>query len=302
MDFGTGGSSGHGPVNPDRVLLWENTRREVREALASGRLKAALVPTGSTEQHGEHLALGTDFFMATFLAQQAALRLYPEAIVSTPCPVGNAPYHMGRKGTLTLRRETFQAFVFDVIESLVAHGFGTVLIVNGHGGNHGPLRDALPEWRQKLCINIDSVSGEETYSDSLRQEHLQSYREAHDGTLTDVEESALTHASEMETSRMMAAFPGRVRSISMKEYDEVGLDYEGGVTPQVKRFYDRHYGEGQWRKGVAGENNGRDRARQQQALLATAEKGEVMASVAIRFISDRLRQMIDATENGQDWP
>ena len=70
-------SAGGQYVHPDRVLLWENTRKEVREALQSGDLKAAIVPTGSTEQHSEHLALCTDFAMATFVSQQAALQLYP---------------------------------------------------------------------------------------------------------------------------------------------------------------------------------------------------------------------------------
>ena len=127
-----GPSSGF--VHPQKVLLWERTRKEVREALQSGDLKAAIVPTGSTEQHNEHLALITDAACATLFAQQVALQLYPQVTVSTPCPVGYSPYHMARKGTLTLRKETFLAYVFDVIESLTAHGIGTILVVNGHGG------------------------------------------------------------------------------------------------------------------------------------------------------------------------
>ena len=301
MRFGDASSTGTGYVSPDRVLLWESTRKEVREALQSGRLKAAFVPTGSTEQHNEHMALGTDFFMATFHSQQAALHMYPQAIVSTPCPVGVAPYHMGREGTLTLRRETFQAFVFDVIESLRAHGIRTVLVVNAHGGNHAPLQDALPEWREKLGITLDAVGPAQAYSEEELLEYMQSYREARAGTLNDVERSALSHASEMETSRMIAAFPGRVRRVTMEEYDEAGLDYETGLSPEVKRFYERRYGEGEWRKGVAAENNARDRARQQQALLATAEKGEAMVTLSTRFIVDRMRQMIEATESGLPW-
>ena len=38
------------------VLLWENQRRYIREALDAGTLRGAIVPTGSTEQHNEHLA------------------------------------------------------------------------------------------------------------------------------------------------------------------------------------------------------------------------------------------------------
>ena len=118
-------------VNPRKVLLWESTRREIREALESGRLKAAIVPTGSTEQHNEHLAMIQDTASAVLVAQQAALKLYPQVTVATPVPVGISPYWMERKGTLTLRPETFLAFVYDICDSLRAHGFKTIYIVNG---------------------------------------------------------------------------------------------------------------------------------------------------------------------------
>ena len=123
-------------VHPDRVMLGKCTRREIRQALASGALKAALLPIGSIEQHNEHLSLDVDIVMATFMCQQIALKLYPQAIVAPSSPVGYSPYHMARKGTLTLRKETFKAFLYDVIASLKTHGFNAVLVVNGHGGNH----------------------------------------------------------------------------------------------------------------------------------------------------------------------
>ena len=100
---------------------------------------------------------------------------------------------------------------------------------------------------------------------------------------------------------MIAAFPGRVRHVTMEEYDEAGLDYESDISTDVKKFYERHYGKGQWHKGVEGENNARDRARQQQALLATVEKGDAMVTLSTRFIVDRMRQMIEATESGSPW-
>jgi len=59
-------------VNPRKVLLWESTRKEFREALEGGMLKAIIVPTGSTEQHNEHLAMINDTASVTLIAQQAA--------------------------------------------------------------------------------------------------------------------------------------------------------------------------------------------------------------------------------------
>jgi creatinine amidohydrolase len=248
-------------VNPRNVLLWENTRKEVREAIAGGRLKAAIVPTGSTEQHNEHLALICDTACSTLIAQQAALALYPRVTVATPCPVGYAPYHMERKGTLTLRKETFLAYVFDVIESLKTHGLRTVLVVNGHAGNHKLLHEALPGWRSRLGITLDAVSYWNGYSPEDFRTHLQSG-------------SGVSHAAEFETSLLLAAFPDRVRPFTMKEYDDARLDFddETVLTP-------------------AGEN-ARDRKRQEEALLATREKGEALIALAARFVAGTLERMM----------
>ncbi|HEX5325444.1 MAG TPA: creatininase family protein, partial [Acetobacteraceae bacterium] len=45
-------------------------------------------------------------------------------------------------GTITLSLESFVGMVTDVAESLHRTGFKRLLIVNGHGGNQGPLRSA----------------------------------------------------------------------------------------------------------------------------------------------------------------
>lgn len=288
-------------VLPQKVLLWERTRKEVREALARGDLKAAIVPTGSTEQHNEHLALICDAAVATLMAQQTALRLYPQAIVSTPVPVGYAPYHMARKGTLTVRKETFLSYVFDVIESLSAHGIETIMVVNGHGGNHRLLKDALPGWRRNLGITLDADSYSAGFENQNLSEFLDSYRALEEGKLdTIARRTAHSHASENETSIVMAAYPDRVRPFTLKAYDDAQLNYESGLSPKVWKYLEPFGKEG-WPKGKNPEN-ARDRARQEQALLATPEKGEKLISLASNFLAEKLQAMIDATEKGTAWP
>lgn len=292
----SGSSSGF--VHPQKVLLWERTRKEIREDLQSGNLKAAIVPTGSTEQHNEHLALITDAATATLFAQQAALQLYPQATVSTPCPVGYSPYHMARKGSLTLRKETFLAYVFDVIESLTAHGFGTILVVNGHGGNHGLLKGAVPEWRRKLGVTLDAVSYGEGYKDEELATFLTSYRQKREGKLdTLARQTAHSHASENETSILMAAYPDRVRFVTLEEYDQAGLNYESDMSPKVWEYLEPFDAQ-----RTTNPENPRDRARQEQALLATPEKGERLIAMGTRFIVERLQRMIQATDAGRPWP
>ena len=107
----------------------------MRERLAAGQIKGAILPTGSTEQHNEHLHMEHDTASALHVAQQAALGLFPKVVVATPMPVGISEHWMEWPGTLTLRPETFCQVAFDTCESLVRHGIRKILICNGHAGN-----------------------------------------------------------------------------------------------------------------------------------------------------------------------
>jgi creatinine amidohydrolase len=293
--------TGRSYVHPQKALLWENTRKEFREALESGKVKAAIIPTGSTEQHNEHLALICDTACATLIAQQAALRLYPTVTVATPCPLGYAPYHMARKGTLTLRKETFTAYVYDVIQSLKTHGIQTILVVNGHNGNHGPLLEAMPEWRKKLGVTLDSKTYLTGFKEEELAEFLTSYRLLREGKLdTLARRTGMSHASEVETSILMAAYPDRVRPFTMDEYDRAKLNYESELSAEVQAYLEPFTKQG-WPKGENPEN-ARDRARQEQALFATKEKGERLITMATQFIADHVQKMIEATEKGTPWP
>ena len=248
-------------INPRKVLLWESTRKEIREALESGRLKAALVPTGSTEQHNEHLAMIQDTASAVLVAQQAALELYPKVIVSTPVPVGISSYWMERQGTLTLRPETFLAMVFDICDSLRTHGIRTIFIVNGHGGNDQPLKSHLAEFRAKLGVNIDACSYWEAYTSS--EETKDEVKKIMQSGLAKVP----GHSAEFETSFALAAFPERVH--------REGVDYEK-VHLALKDPEDLK----------------NDRSFYYESLLATPEKGEVLIRIAVDWVAARVRSMI----------
>jgi len=280
-----------GFVHPNKVLLWENTRKEIREWIMAGKLKAAIIPTGSVEQHNEHMAMAADVAIATLICQRAALNLFPQVVVAPPSPCGYAPYHMVRTGSLTLRRETFQSYVLDVMTCLKAHGIRTLLALNGHGGNHQPLAEALPGWREALGSNVNVDI--DSYWTGAPRDKTKAFMKAKVPT---------SHAGEFETSIYMAAFPERLRYFTMEEYDHAHLDYETVPSPEIAEFLRR---DGRTFKdgkiNLSGENV-RDRRRQEEALLATAETGEKILSMAVDFVTDRLRQMIAATEAGKPWP
>lgn len=101
----------------------------------------ALIPVGSTEQHGPHAPLGTDTITATAVAEAGADAMTDEVVIAPPIPVGIAEEHRSFTGTLWVSPDTFRAYVYEYVESLTHHGFDRVVLVNGHGGNAAALRE-----------------------------------------------------------------------------------------------------------------------------------------------------------------
>lgn len=240
-------------IDPRKVLLAECTRREIRERLGAGTLRAAIVPTASTEQHNEHLAMCMDTAAACLVTQTAALRLWPRAIVTPPVLVGVSPHWMNRKGTLTLQKETFQAVVFDICQSLVTHGFKTILVVNGHGGNTAPLNEKRDEFRGKLGVTFDVCCYWDSFPAAIKKQFTES------GDIPG-------HAGEFETSIALAAFPERVRF--------QGIVYDPSVLnlPEQELKADRNLFE--------------------ESRLATAEKGERILAHASAWVAAKLAGMM----------
>jgi creatinine amidohydrolase len=103
----------------------------------------ALLPVGSTEQHGPHAPLGVDSLSAETIAEAGA-EAYAEtggnAVVAPTIPVGVAEEHRAFDGTMWVGEDAFRAYVGDAVRSLCAT-FDRVVVVNGHGGNTDALRE-----------------------------------------------------------------------------------------------------------------------------------------------------------------
>ncbi|HEV2386530.1 MAG TPA: creatininase family protein [Candidatus Acidoferrales bacterium] len=106
------------------------------------RDRRAVVPMGSTEQHG-YLSLAVDAILAERVACEAAEPL--DVPVFPVLSYGITPYFRAYPGTISLRLDTYQRIVADILESLAGAGFTRILFVNGHGGNI-PGGSILQEW------------------------------------------------------------------------------------------------------------------------------------------------------------
>jgi creatinine amidohydrolase len=102
----------------------------------------AIVPLGSTEQHGL-LSLAVDSILAEKVALDAA-----EPLGVPVFPVlayGITPYFRAYPGSLSLRVDTYIRLIRDVLDGLKEQGFKRILLVNGHGGNQ-PGGSYATEW------------------------------------------------------------------------------------------------------------------------------------------------------------
>jgi len=110
--------------------------------------EVAILPVGSTEQHGPHAPLSTDAFIAEKVAREAARKTDESCVCLPTVPVGVSEEHHGFDGTLYVPPSTFRAYVADVLRSAPAD---RAVVVNGHGGNI----DALHETCARLTRDED---------------------------------------------------------------------------------------------------------------------------------------------------
>src|SRR2546421_9732312 len=106
-------------------LIERLTWQQVAERITEG-VDAVLIPIGTTEQHGPHMPLDTDCFIARSLcarAAEAGAEAGVEILVAPTLNVTLSWYHMQFPGSIRLSTTTFLQVFREVCESLHHHGF-----------------------------------------------------------------------------------------------------------------------------------------------------------------------------------
>ncbi|MGQ9788502.1 MAG: creatininase family protein [Candidatus Hadarchaeaceae archaeon] len=85
----------------------------------------ALIPIGSVEQHGNHLPVFTDNYIALEVSRRAAERISKEfqVVVAPLVPFGKSTESKDWVGTISLEPITFIYLVRDICTSLAKMGF-----------------------------------------------------------------------------------------------------------------------------------------------------------------------------------
>jgi len=166
-------------------MTWEEVDEEISRGVA-----AVLLPIGTTEQHGPHMPLDTDCFIARSLCARAAALGEEEGLSILVAPTLNVTlswYHMQFPGSMRLSTTTFLQVFGEVCDSLARHGFENVLAVNGHGGNIAALTVAVNHYFETTGRRIFLVQWWDLAADVLA-----------------AVEGPMIHAEEAETSLALA--------------------------------------------------------------------------------------------------
>jgi creatinine amidohydrolase len=185
------------------------TRREFRQRMGTGQLKAVLVPLGALEQHLEHLAMEHDWRSVNHVAREIAQRLTPHVLIAQTLMAGISEHHMRYAGTISLRPGTFLSVLFDVVDSLVRAGWKTIIVINGHGGNVAPCLAAWDQLVRQYPVNAHFLS----YWDVLNEDDARQLLTAGHRLPDDLP----GHAQEFETSIARSAFPENIRSPALAD-------------------------------------------------------------------------------------
>ena len=160
-----------------------------------------LLPLGAVEQHGPHLSVSTDTDIVTQLAQQAERKLPDTVLLCPTLPVGSSHHHRSFGGTLSLAPELYTQVIINLVESLIIGGFKRIVLLNGHGGNITPVKQALSVLSHRFDASHQQTIALATYWELAGN--------AFAGEAP-MESPALSHACEYETSLMLHLFPEKV--------------------------------------------------------------------------------------------
>jgi creatinine amidohydrolase len=199
------------------------TYEEVGEAARAGAV--AVLPVGATEQHGPHLATGTDAIIAERAARAATARTDDVVLptLSYGCSLGHTATW---PGTLSLSPATLTAVVEDVGRWVHASGFRKLLIVNAHATNGPPCGSAILQLRHELPdLRLRFV----TVADLTPQIAAAIREDAQDFHANDGETSLMLHF-DPELARLDRAVDEPDRTVGLVFQYAVPLTTESGVV------------------------------------------------------------------------
>jgi len=237
-----------------KCLMANMTWKEVESTLSKN--KTVIIPFGSTEEHGYHLPLSTDYFVAYELAKLIGKRI--QVLVAPPICYGVCRRGASFPGTITISIDTLRSLTIDIITSLQSQGFRNIIILPGHLGSAQIIglelacQELLKKYEKLKIALIDLTKFLEKIPEGLIEEKF-------------------GHAGEVETSLMLALDPEIVRMTDATSEKPVFPAHQ--IVRDSRKFM---------KSGVMGD-----------AKIASIEKGTTILDLFVNEISKVILGIIE---------
>lgn len=254
----------------DKIYYDELTWPEINEAVLAK--KVVLLPIGSTEQHGHHLPLDTDNFLARGVCIAAAKQAPREVLIMPTIPYGYNEHALDFPGTIHVHYDHFIEYCLDVCKSVAYAGFERIIIVDGHGSN-----EHLCEFiARRATLETDALFASTMWT-NLAVESFEAVRESGHG--------GAAHACELETSAYLFLDETRVQMERAQDH------YGGAAGKEGSRFLSVDLTRG-WgpMKAVRWTSSATPTGVSGAPTLATKEKGRITVEGAAANLLAFLRE------------
>lgn len=228
-------------------------------------------PIAALEQHGPHLPLFTDSLLLGEIIRRASERLTGRVLFAPLLWLGNSDHHLDFGGTLSAPPRTYLDVLCGLLENFIHHGFRRLVLINGHGGNDVPGKQAIFEVRQRHRHRSDLLLLLATYW-QLGAKPFEIDHSLH--------QKQMGHACEWETSMMLRLAPHLVGDYKQVKPVEFGSAFEPASRAWItkERTEPGHIG---------------------YPHMATAEKGETLFRVFADDVVAMLERVI--RWDGKSW-
>ncbi len=236
-----------------------------------------ILPLAAIEQHGPHLPVGVDTYIAEGMTEACIAALPPDLPV-TFLPIQEftkSNEHMRFPGTVTLDWDVVIRQWISIGQCVARAGPRTLVLITSHGGNTAPMQIAARELREREAMRVVTTSWGE----------LGAWRSvySHDEPMIDI------HGGLSETSLMLALRPDLVDMSEAEDFasdqarfaDHEKLGWHGAAANMAWLSCDLNPG------GAVGEAAGASAELGQQDIRLMVEGFMTLMREIRREISDR---------------
>lgn len=141
------------------VHIKEITYEQVKPLL-NEKTVVVLPIGGGSKEHGNHLPMGTDYYVTDWLAQRVTERC--DVLTLPTLPYAYFPAFVEWEGSVSIQHDHFTAYVKDILMSFYRFGVRKFLIIDGGVSTHPPLvllsRDMNNDYNAKVAVtNINGL-------------------------------------------------------------------------------------------------------------------------------------------------